>query len=478
MNRNVFLNILLAGTSGVADSVWSGTVFVAFLYTLTNDSNSKVGYVEAMQGASQLASALPVGYLADKYSRSGVIKVGAVLMACAIALTTYSVVQSESLESGEGYDLLCGALVLWGVCGGIVNGPAQALFADSLPTGTRSRYYNYLFSAYLVGASVGPLLAIVLFSFWDDEWSQPELRTVILVGMGLEVPCVAIMMFFRDDKALGKESEHTTADKQEELDARVDDDDSMDPAEVKRKMDKAAHKSRCAQCVAACGISVSSIPYVLFASDVVVALASGMTIKFFPLFFKNDCELSPRGVQTIYFLNPLIIALFSNICQPLAKRFGRIGTILLVQTIGVASLFCMILTYKYGFSNYITIALYLLRTGVMNSTYPMRESILMDYVPKETRARWKSLDSITSFGWCGSAALGGYLGDTYGYSFTFIITAIMQGISTAMMIPLWPIVAKESDAKKVSPDDGDGKTAGEGGCSKDELAQPLLVGDE
>ena len=62
MNRNVFLNILLAGTSGVADSVWSGTVFVAFLYTLTNDSNSKVGYVEAMQGASQLASALPVGY--------------------------------------------------------------------------------------------------------------------------------------------------------------------------------------------------------------------------------------------------------------------------------------------------------------------------------------------------------------------------------------------------------------------------------
>ena len=78
MNRNVFLNILLAGTSGVADSVWSGTVFVAFLYTLTNDSNSKVGYVEAMQGASQLASALPVGYLADKYSRSGVIKVGAV----------------------------------------------------------------------------------------------------------------------------------------------------------------------------------------------------------------------------------------------------------------------------------------------------------------------------------------------------------------------------------------------------------------
>ena len=42
LNRNVWLNILLAGVNGIADSVWSGTVFVAFLYKLTNNSNSKV----------------------------------------------------------------------------------------------------------------------------------------------------------------------------------------------------------------------------------------------------------------------------------------------------------------------------------------------------------------------------------------------------------------------------------------------------
>ena len=218
--------------------------------------------------------------------------------------------------------------------------------------------------------------------------------------------------------------------------------------------------------------------YVLFASDVVIALASGMTIKFFPLFFKNDCHLTPRGVQVIYFLNPLIIALFSNICQPIAKRFGRIGTILLVQGMGVTSLLAMILTYHLGLAHWLTISLYLLRTGLMNSTYPMRESILMDYVPKETRARWKSLDSITSFGWCGSAALGGYLGDRYGYSFTFIITAIMQGISTAMVIPLWPIVAME---KKENEDSENASAEGEEGEVKvddgDELATPLLSGE-
>ena len=47
----------------------------------------------------------------------------------------------------------------------------------------------------------------------------------------------------------------------------------------------------------------------------------------------------------------------------------------------------------------------------------------MDYVPKETRARWKSLESIAQFGWCGSAALGGILADQY-------VSLVMQKSNT------------------------------------------------
>jgi hypothetical protein len=52
----------------------------------------------------------------------------------------------------------------------------------------------------------------------------------------------------------------------------------------------------------------------------------------------------------------------------------------------------------------------------MNSTYAIQESVLMDFVPKSTRARWKSLESVASFGWCGSAVLGGVLADASSYS--------------------------------------------------------------
>eukprot|EP00966_Prymnesium_polylepis_P267986 6191071-Prymnesium_polylepis.1 len=73
---------------------------------------------------------------------------------------------------------------------------------------------------------------------------------------------------------------------------------------------------------------------------------------------------------------------------------------------------------------------------LMNCSYPIQESILMDFVPKSTRARWKSLDSIGQFGWCGSAALGGYLADLHGYSFTFLITAGVQAFATVVLVPL------------------------------------------
>ena len=66
----------------------------------------------------------------------------------------------------------------------------------------------------------------------------------------------------------------------------------------------------------------------------------------------------------------------------------------------------------------------------------------MDVVPKSTRARWKSLDSVTAFGWCGSAALGGRWTDQHGYMYTFAITAMMQALAICMLVPLLALVPR------------------------------------
>ena len=90
----------------------------------------------------------------------------------------------------------------------------------------------------------------------------------------------------------------------------------------------------------------------------------------------------------------------------------------------------------------IIVIIYLIRTALMNCTYPLNSSILMDFTPKAQRARWQSLGSIVRFGWCGSAALGGVLADQYGYSSTFLITACIQAVGTLIQFLLWPLVPR------------------------------------
>merc|ERR1711871_1856523 len=119
----------------------------------------------------------------------------------------------------------------------------------------------------------------------------------------------------------------------------------------------------------------------------------------------------------------------------------------------------MVFLTKYKGQWLVMVPIYLFRTGLMNCTYPLEESISMDFVPKEQRSRWKSLESIAQFGWCGSAALGGYLVDRYNYSYTFLITAFIQGTSLlfwSMLIPLVPRKEHSSSVEKGCDRDKEG----------------------
>jgi len=200
------------------------------------------------------------------------------------------------------------------------------------------------------------------------------------------------------------------------------------------------------------------IPMFLCFQSCIFALGSGMTVKFFPLFFKEEVGMTPSQVQFIYVLVPITMVLFSGVGEKISSTgFGRVQTMIILNSLGVSCLFAMVFAKKYLDSHpIILVAIYVLRTALMNSTYPLDESILMDYVPKNERARWKSLDSVASFGWCGSAALGGWLTDKYDYTFTFLITAIIQSVGVLFYFALVPLVPrKEQDLGTVVQNDRD-----------------------
>ena len=117
MNRNVRLSSLLAAVSGLARSVWGNAVLAAYLYELTGGSNSKAGLADTVWGLSSLFTALPVGFLADKYSRAGTIALGAVAVLLALGLSLFAVL--DTAHERHAYWVMASALVLWGVASGI-----------------------------------------------------------------------------------------------------------------------------------------------------------------------------------------------------------------------------------------------------------------------------------------------------------------------------------------------------------------------
>ena len=83
------------------------------------------------------------------------------------------------------------------------------------------------------------------------------------------------------------------------------------------------------------------------------------------------------------------------------------------------------------------LAMYLTRSASANCARPLMSSVMMEFVPKRSRAKWAAADSVRAFSWSGSAALGGVLIEAYGYRVTFLVTAAVKFLS---WLPLWLLV--------------------------------------
>eukprot|EP00924_Labyrinthula_sp_SR-Ha-C_P004052 augustus_masked-scaffold_3-processed-gene-12.6-mRNA-1 protein AED:0.03 eAED:0.13 QI:0/-1/0/1/-1/1/1/0/434 len=389
------------------------------------NANTIVGGIEAAQGLAGLITALPIGVLADKYGRAPMCKIGGAGFMLAGVLTLVAIYMHDDGETAkQELTIMTAALICWGIFGGVFSGPVQALFADSVPKGERSRYYTILSNVYFAPSLVGPMIAIYLFQKYGDNWTFEELKTPFVFGVVLELPAALVVFFLKDEHALDEEEEE---DKKSESDKVFE------------------QKPQPSQSVV-CGktLTKESIPYVMLTSDILFALGSGMTIKFFPLFFMNEVKLSPSVVQVISILSRLLLMMFTTVAQKLSVHTGRVQIITMARLLGIA--FLVLISFLVDYHHYtrpVIVILYLFRTALMNCTYPLDESILMDNVKKDERSKWKSLESVTVFGWTGSAFIGGILADKFSYGFSFLITAAFQLVGALVYLFLLPIVTDE-----------------------------------
>ncbi len=412
------------------------------------------------------------------------------------------------------FALLCIALSVYGLFDGMSSGAQDAIFHDSVSSEHRVQLTTTTYVVRVMTRAVGPVLSALLFYCIGDTWTRPEMRTVFLVGISLTLLPLWALFGFSEDACLPHQDNQGLVESPVGGrgrgagavgggcgggGARVGGGDyeqasaagaplasaaAIAPAsEPAWAREPALHEPLLQQQImladggegADAGVSSAAadgeddrearrartrralywVPRIVLTSDVIFGIASGTTIKFFPLFFKQETGLSPAQVNLIFVFSPLLIAIFSSLAARAVEYLGRVWVPILCGVSGIVLLLWM---WWMGQVNggaqwrepALVVPVFLVRTALMNCSFPIRKSILNDFVGRD-RAWWNSLDSVTRFSWSGSAVIGGLISDKHGYGATFLVTAAMQLVGLAAMAALLPwsdLISKASAAKK------------------------------
>ncbi len=404
-NIQTFLRFTILQSIGTG--VWMGSVFSLFIVIMAEQSgslfglrpNELLGATSAVSGIVMLLLVLPAGLLADRWSREGTIRIA---IASGIIGTLFLIV-GQSI-----YSIILG-LIFYGGFHALSGPAAEAILADSVRSGNRSGIYTRIHVTRQFGMTIGPLLSIFLFLWLGNDWELAILRRVMITGLGLSMISVFMLVGLKERHTLGDESESVFHGQ------------GADHRETGQKGRK-------------------FVPMSILIANFIVGMGAGMTVKFFPVFFRDIYHLSPIQVQLILTLTFAVTGGLGILAQKASKKRGRAQMIIAVQAMAIG---CLVTIAFYPALIWL-IPLFALRNALMNASQPLSRSIIMDFVPKKNRGIWNSLQSVAwGLFWSASAVLGGFLIGDGNFRRCFLITACVYVIGTIPIFFIIPFVEKE-----------------------------------
>ena len=411
----------------LAGSIFASDLLSVFIYKLTGSSED-VGSISGSRGIATVIFAFPVAYFADRFRRDRMLKIGSIVGFVTLSCTVYVFLQ---LNPGvKNLTILYVTFTGWGLFTVLTNPNLESIFADSVETGRRRHVMSQKSATISFAASFGPLLTIVYYVIQGEglkgTWKLDQLRLVLLGGAGICAFALAFLWLFDDDKSLGQESE--SAENAEKMDIRES---------ILTSENAIGNRSYDDDHLPCCFAPRENVPYIIAFGDFFTAVGAGMTVKYFPLFFVDMYKLSPISLSIVYFITRVSTAGFSLITDKIAEcSNSRVGVLIGAKVIGTCCLYMMAFLDPNYSQLYLIGPIYVIRTSIMNGVGGIKRSILMDCVPKKSRAAWNSFESITRFTWSGSAFLGGFLVEQYSFKFCFLVTAIIYTLSTAIFVLL------------------------------------------
>lgn len=434
LEANIKKILALTWFSFTGRSIWSQCVLSIFVYLLRGDKPESVGYVTAIMGLSQVLASWPAGCLARKWQRSTILKMSSVFGLGAVGLTAYATWKLNF------YYLLI-ALSLWGALWGVTDTALPSLFLDSIPDGEEKRYFRRGSRIIRSANFLGPLIALIIYQFLGNQWTIPNCSIVMGAGLVFCTPIIFILCCLRDYSVVDIEFEPP-----EEILIQSPVHFGSD--------DQSREGTYCCQ-------KKTIVPILITIADIISGIASGMSIRYFPVFFVKQLGLSPASTLVLYMITPFGQGVFAFLARRLAKLFGPSCVAVVFHWAFVAFLASMLYCYLQGLSVWIICLLYVVHASLMNSTCSLSKLIMLQTVPEEEIHKWTMVEKIQLFLWSAGAAVGGILVGYKGILFNFFVTAALQ-LSASLPLILLCCLGTNADMEN----------------EEDPFSPPMLTEDE
>ncbi|EKF30367.1 hypothetical protein MOQ_005825 [Trypanosoma cruzi marinkellei] len=493
-NRNVVLVIAFCFVDGACFSVWMAQIFPVFVHRIGGDK--AVGWSAAASGMAQIAGAAVAGYVGDKIPRKESIRVAAFCGIVAVAATLVAVnllvmpaiyitqavwgvylgVASTSIEALFADSVLSGHRAFiynfkWIIqtvcyCVGYVVALVMLLQMGN------DWSLDSIKLVMTVGLAVHPLAHLILLFMRDEDALQHGENDTYFIataqdgekrknkerknwktGALSDLPEAPLL---KEGYLLNEDSEAATiSDRQssthnassqdakeitlpcEQRETEEETEESSGIYDVSRHVDEEDPSASCFRgFCSSCHRSLSAVPYFVCIADFWMAVGSGMTVQYMTLFLVTEFHMAPTWIMSSYIAISFGTALFSTVLRYVGEHYiGRLPAVITVRLIGTTLLLLLALLDGPNTGLGVVLALVISRNSLMNSPTGVTRSVIMDCVPKSSRAKWSAFESFASFTWAGSAVIGGYIADAKGYQCTFFTTSMVHYVGTCVLVP-------------------------------------------
>jgi MFS family permease len=418
-------NVRLAYAQTIAQSIGFGIMTTAFSVFITSSqgldlSNFILGNLFTVSGLASTIFVFPSGWAADKFRRDILIRTSVFFGVMAQVILIYATLIIAPGASTINF------LFLGRIFGGIgfgLSGPAaQALLADSIAPGQRSKTFANMHFANLSAAAIGPFLAVALTLIFGDTWSL-EVLQVLILNAAIFTMVAYLVIFFASDKYALEGKNHLNNSNHDHIDWA----NSLGN-------DKSSYNL--------------TIPVILVISGVIIGFGAGATVAFFPVLFADPVigyDLPPAFVYSVVGIGNITAGFAGLMVQRVARKIGRVQSMFLTQILAIICLLGIIanlILYQnsiIGAANSVLllVVFYISRNALMNASGPISRSLIMDIIPSSSRAKWNSMETLAwgTF-WAVSASIGGFIVDTLGFIYVFIFTATLYTIATFMLLTI------------------------------------------